>query len=168
MTNTLQNFHTTDLFSFPYLYEENVPIPLKTGGLVRCNIYRPKSTDRVPVLVTYGPYGKDIHCKQLVTRDSMVLASVIENPSASTPSSPRLTPATNQLIRPGRPPIPGSGRNMGMPCFALTRWARVNHRGFWIPCHGPRPMRLWMWSSGLLSSRGRQAKLGCWALVTTL
>jgi hypothetical protein len=32
-------------------------------GLVRCNVYRPKgpSGSTYPVLVTYAPYGKDIH-----------------------------------------------------------------------------------------------------------
>lgn len=50
--------------SFPYVFEQNATVTLKSGsGLVRCNVYRPKGVDRVPVLVTYGPYGKDIHYK---------------------------------------------------------------------------------------------------------
>ncbi|KAH6614412.1 Alpha/Beta hydrolase protein [Chaetomium sp. MPI-SDFR-AT-0129] len=61
MVNILQNFQTANHFNFPYLYEENVHICLKAGGVVRCNIYRPKTSDQVPVLVTYGPYGKDIY-----------------------------------------------------------------------------------------------------------
>lgn len=47
--------------SFPYVYEENVTIELASGkGLIRCNVYRPKGIEKVPVLVTYGPYGKDV------------------------------------------------------------------------------------------------------------
>lgn len=47
--------------SFPYIFEQNATVPLKAGdGLVRLNVYRPKGVDKVPVLVTYGPYGKDI------------------------------------------------------------------------------------------------------------
>jgi hypothetical protein len=47
--------------SFPYIIQKDVSIELTTSsGLIRCNIYRPKISDRVPVLVTYGPYGKDI------------------------------------------------------------------------------------------------------------
>lgn len=46
------------------VFENNVSIPLRNSDLpVRCNIYRPLSTengDKFPVLVTYGPYGKDI------------------------------------------------------------------------------------------------------------
>ncbi|KPI36497.1 putative serine esterase [Cyphellophora attinorum] len=50
--------------SFPYLFEQNVTIPIKSfNAIVRCNIYRPKTTKEVPVIMTYGPYGKDIHYK---------------------------------------------------------------------------------------------------------
>lgn len=46
------------------IFEKNVSIPLKASNLpVRCNVYRPIGEDdaKWPVLVTYGPYGKDIH-----------------------------------------------------------------------------------------------------------
>jgi putative CocE/NonD family hydrolase len=46
------------------IFEKNVSIPLKASPLpIRANVYRPASTDngdKFPVLVTYGPYGKDI------------------------------------------------------------------------------------------------------------
>ncbi|RJE26862.1 X-Pro dipeptidyl-peptidase [Aspergillus sclerotialis] len=52
---------TRDDTSFPYIFEQNVTIPLKDqSGLIRCNVYRPKEFQHAPVLVTYGPYGKDI------------------------------------------------------------------------------------------------------------
>ncbi|KAI8625328.1 X-Pro dipeptidyl-peptidase C-terminal non-catalytic domain-containing protein [Xylariaceae sp. FL1651] len=44
-------------------FMKNVSIPLKTSSLpIRANIYLPLSSSpaRYPVLVTYGPYGKDI------------------------------------------------------------------------------------------------------------
>lgn len=52
-----------------YVAEYNTDIPLPDGATLRCNVYRPldaPATDaaatgsRYPVLVTYGPYGKDI------------------------------------------------------------------------------------------------------------
>ncbi|KAF5687231.1 hydrolase family [Fusarium circinatum] len=56
-----EDIHTVDEESFPYIFEQNATVPLKAGdGLVRLNVYRPKGIDKVPVLVTYGPYGKDI------------------------------------------------------------------------------------------------------------
>ncbi|KAM3155235.1 hypothetical protein ABEW05_004240 [Botrytis cinerea] len=45
------------------VFEKNVSIPIKVSGLpVRCNVYRPIAPEgaKFPVLVTYGPYGKDI------------------------------------------------------------------------------------------------------------
>jgi hypothetical protein len=74
MTDQLEvkDAHKVDESSFPYVVEENVAVPLKTTsrGIIRCNVYRPKSTSegkKFPVLVTYGPYGKDIHYKEYVS-----------------------------------------------------------------------------------------------------
>ncbi|CAI4212672.1 unnamed protein product [Parascedosporium putredinis] len=59
------DLHTVDSSSFPYVYEQNATVALKSSdGLVRCNVYRPHGSGpdaRVPVLVTYGPYGKDAY-----------------------------------------------------------------------------------------------------------
>ena len=65
----IKDAYSIDESSYPYLYEQNVAVPLKTSskGIIRCNVYRPKSTKegtKLPVLVTYGPYGKDIHYKE--------------------------------------------------------------------------------------------------------
>jgi predicted acyl esterase len=59
-----EDLHKIDETSFDYIYEENATIPLKDGrGIVRANVFRPKSASgsKFPVLVTYGPYGKDVH-----------------------------------------------------------------------------------------------------------
>ncbi len=63
---TIKDAYKVDTTSFDYVYEENAVIVLKDKkGLVRCNVYRPKGNGlaRYPVLVTYGPYGKDVHYK---------------------------------------------------------------------------------------------------------
>ncbi|TKA64631.1 hypothetical protein B0A55_09312 [Friedmanniomyces simplex] len=52
-----------DADSFDYIFEQNVNVPLKCqAGTIRANVYRPKTSTatRFPVLVTYGPYGKDV------------------------------------------------------------------------------------------------------------
>lgn len=68
MPNTIKDLHTVDEISFPYIFEQNVTVVLKDSeGLVRCNVYRPKTAEPVPVIVTYGPYGKDIHYKESVS-----------------------------------------------------------------------------------------------------
>lgn len=64
MPNEIKDITTRDESSLPYIYEQNVSISLKDeSGLVRVNVYRPKGSEKVPVLVTYGPYGKDIPYK---------------------------------------------------------------------------------------------------------
>lgn len=61
MPNQTQDLHTVDDKSFDYIFEQNATVPLRSSeGLVRVNVYRPKTQEKVPVLVTYGPYGKDI------------------------------------------------------------------------------------------------------------
>ncbi|KAH7133855.1 Alpha/Beta hydrolase protein [Dactylonectria macrodidyma] len=63
-----KNLHTVSAFP-GYIAEFNVDIPLRTAAktlphdpqVVRGNVYRPKGEAiKSPVLVTYGPYGKDI------------------------------------------------------------------------------------------------------------
>ena len=95
MPNRLRDdLHKIDDTSFDYIYEENVTIELQEGrGIVRCNVFKPKASKdaKFPVLVTYGPYGKDIHyavyalnCsnrrKSLLMRHSFHSASFAEVP----------------------------------------------------------------------------------------
>lgn len=44
------------------VFEKNVSIPRGKDLPIRCNVYRPIAEEgkKFPVLVTYGPYGKDI------------------------------------------------------------------------------------------------------------
>jgi hypothetical protein len=66
MPNPIRDIHHIDVTSFPYIFERDATVPLKnSSGLVRVNVYRPKDETgaggKHPVLVTYGPYGKDIY-----------------------------------------------------------------------------------------------------------
>jgi predicted acyl esterase len=65
MPNEIKDIRTVDTTSHPYVFEQNVSVPLKSGSnVVRVNVYRPKPSGednaKSPVIVTYGPYGKDI------------------------------------------------------------------------------------------------------------
>ncbi len=65
MPNAVQDLLVVDDTSFPYIFEQNATVTLQSGhGLIRCNVYRPKGSKPVPVLVTYGPYGKDIYYEE--------------------------------------------------------------------------------------------------------
>lgn len=60
-----QDISQVDRESFPYIFLQNVSIPLKDeSGVIRANVYLPKNLEKAPVVVTYGPYGKDIHYKE--------------------------------------------------------------------------------------------------------
>lgn len=67
MHNQYRDIRTVDSTSYSYTFEQNVSVPLENGEVVRCNVYKPKAAsaeDRFPVLVTYGPYGKDVPYKE--------------------------------------------------------------------------------------------------------
>lgn len=76
MSRAYQDLRKVDKTSFDYVYEENVSVHLKADrGLVRCNVYRPKNeSEKYPVLVTYGPYGKDVHYSVYVFQEPPVPA----------------------------------------------------------------------------------------------
>ena len=63
-TNQIRDLHeVTEDKENRLIFEKNVSVPLKASNLpVRCNVYRPiaPADAKFPVLITYGPYGKDI------------------------------------------------------------------------------------------------------------
>ena len=46
--------------------DKDVKIPMRVGDTLSANIFRPNEPGRYPVLVTLGPYGKDVHIKQFM------------------------------------------------------------------------------------------------------
>ena len=40
------------------VYERDVAIPLRDGTVIYADVYRPTGTARVPVILSYGPFGK--------------------------------------------------------------------------------------------------------------
>ena len=47
------------------IYEHDVEITVRDGAILRANVYRPARDGRFPVLMTHGPYGKDLHMSEL-------------------------------------------------------------------------------------------------------
>ncbi len=43
------------------VYERDVEIPTSDGAVLRANVYRPVGDATFPVIMTFGPYGKDRH-----------------------------------------------------------------------------------------------------------
>ncbi|KAJ6086149.1 hypothetical protein N7486_010430 [Penicillium sp. IBT 16267x] len=60
MPNQIRDIETSDESSHPYIFRQNVSVPVTGGRVIRCNIYHPKAAGKYPVLMTYGSYGKDV------------------------------------------------------------------------------------------------------------
>ncbi|KIW39760.1 uncharacterized protein PV06_08345 [Exophiala oligosperma] len=113
MPNTIRDIKTVDADSYPYIFEQNVSIPLRSGSVLRCNVYRPKEEGRYPVIATCGPYGKDVPYK------SFHPASFAEiNPEHQTDHSAWETPTPSYWTRHGyvvvRADEPGTGQSPGI------------------------------------------------------
>src|SRR3990172_12669250 len=48
------------------LIEHNIAVPMRDGAELRCNVFRPESPGRFPVVMTFGPYGKDVPLQQFM------------------------------------------------------------------------------------------------------
>lgn len=70
MDPQLRDIRIVDSTGYSYVYEQHVTVPLKSGGVIRCNVYRPresKNGQKFPVIATLGPYGKDVPYKVYVS-----------------------------------------------------------------------------------------------------
>src|SRR5262245_37417711 len=46
--------------------ERNAEVPMRDGATLRANVYRPQADGKFPVLMTFGPYGKDVPLRQFM------------------------------------------------------------------------------------------------------
>jgi predicted acyl esterase len=46
-----------------FVLERNAGIPMRDGATLRANVFRPPGEGAFPVLMTFGPYGKDVHMR---------------------------------------------------------------------------------------------------------
>lgn len=49
---------------YTLLAEQDVALPTRDGGTVCANVFRPAEAGQFPVIMTMGPYPKDIHFSQ--------------------------------------------------------------------------------------------------------
>src|SRR5262249_62227619 len=65
------------------LVEQDTAVPMRDGAILRANVYRPEAYRQFPVLMTFGPYGKDVPlrevmqeaCERLKKEDPEILAA---------------------------------------------------------------------------------------------
>jgi hypothetical protein len=48
------------------LLDKDVAVPMRDGAALRANVFRPETSGKFPVLMTLGPYGKDVHLSQFM------------------------------------------------------------------------------------------------------
>jgi len=48
------------------LVEQDTAVPMRDGAILRANVYRPEAHGRFPVLMTFGPYGKDVPLREFM------------------------------------------------------------------------------------------------------
>src|SRR5262250_3102449 len=51
---------------YEMLLEQNTDVPMRDGAILRANVYRPNAGGRFPVLMTFGPYGKDVPLREFM------------------------------------------------------------------------------------------------------
>lgn len=118
MPNKTLDLHNVDSETFPYTFEENVTVPLKSSeGLVRVNIYRPKDSNSkpVPALVTYGPSAQfPSHFESALLTASVDMAKTSPTKSSMPRASQKSTRSIKAPIRHGRRQIRITGQTMAM------------------------------------------------------
>ena len=48
------------------ILDKDVAVPMRDGAALRANVFRPDTPGTFPVLMTLGPYGKDVHLSQFM------------------------------------------------------------------------------------------------------
>ena len=48
---------------YEMVVETDIDIPMRDGAKLKANFFHPKAEGRFPVLMTFGPYGKDVPLK---------------------------------------------------------------------------------------------------------
>jgi uncharacterized protein len=51
---------------YEMLLEQNADVPVRDGAILHANVYRPNADGRFPVLMTFGPYGKDVPLREFM------------------------------------------------------------------------------------------------------
>lgn len=123
---------TTDSQNFSYIFEANVSVPIGNGGMIRCNVYKPRTASagtKFPVLMTYGPYGKDVPYKEYVNRLSERYINYVnsfKNSVSTQKAFLKYTLRIRQSTLHGRHQRPSFGPIMVTLSFERTKSALAN------------------------------------------
>jgi len=48
------------------VFDKDVAVAMRDGAVLRANVFRPDDSGQFPALMTFGPYGKDVHLSQFM------------------------------------------------------------------------------------------------------
>ncbi|KEQ68108.1 X-Pro dipeptidyl-peptidase protein [Aureobasidium namibiae CBS 147.97] len=152
MPNQIRDISVIDKDTYPYIFEQNVTVKLRSNtGLVRLNVYRPKKSEGVPVIITYGPYGKDTPYEDFLAHSfhdgyAVVRADEVgigQSPGVADTMSKSTTDAFFKVIEwaADQPWSNGKVSLLGISYFGGSQWRVVARRprglAYIIPCrHG--------------------------------
>lgn len=172
MPKDYQDISSVDTSSYSYIFEQNVSV-LSNGSdfPVRVNVYRPKIHSRVPVLVTFGPYGKDVPYAMLVY--AILSMSLTEHDTDANPDSMQnlsltSTRNTDASTPHGKPLIRRIGPRTVMLLFAAMKQESGNHPDISRHSHRGLSKHSMLLSSGLQTNPGRRARLACLVSAITV
>ncbi|MCA1646409.1 MAG: CocE/NonD family hydrolase [Chloroflexi bacterium] len=101
------------------LYEHDVEIPMRDGSVLRANVYRPTIDVACPVIMTAGPYGKDLHMAELHNNAYMQIAEQGQLLNWETPNPEWWVPRGYAVVRVDQR---GSGASPGfLDCFSTSQ-----------------------------------------------
>ena len=65
---------------YPLIVEKDVFIELRDSTTLCADVFRPDDTDTFPVIITLGPYPKDIHFKDFSQGRTQSIPAVTSTP----------------------------------------------------------------------------------------
>jgi hypothetical protein len=121
---------------YEMLVEQNADVPMRDGAILRANVYRPHTDGRFPVLMTFGPYGKDVPLWEFMQEALDRLKHDLSgDPGSFFLQAPRLRAAGPRNVGSGRlhsyqrglscdqPPLSGPGGMLGLRLAVALAWA---------------------------------------------
>src|SRR5215831_7945296 len=87
---------------YEMLLEQNADVPVRDGAILHANVYRPNANRRFPVLMTFGPYGKDVPLREFMQEAWDRLNKTYPEILVASSQAPRVRAAGSRNVGPGR------------------------------------------------------------------
>src|SRR5215469_14438101 len=87
---------------YEMLLEQHADVPMRDGAILHANVYRPNASGRFPVLMTFGPYGKDVPLREFMQEAlGQTEQDLSGDPGSFIVQAPRVRAAGSRDVGPG-------------------------------------------------------------------